>query len=159
MSALVWVAAPGGRGGDGAAGLRLRVAVIPRLDAGTLETAGMTAWPPAALGSGAVVAEFAADPRTAPTATLALQLTSVPDPALWAQFFPAAMPVHSPDADAPDARTLHVRSASADAGAAERVYGDVARTPLGADGGDAAAYTGAAATALAAHAISGPDAP
>lgn len=155
MNSLVWMTVPGGRADS--ATLRLAVVIVPQLTCPTLADAGLAQWPPEALATGTLVAEFAAGPDATLLGSVRLRLAGVADPALWTQFFPAAMRIDPPAARQHAGRPLHVRQASADAASSERIYHDV-MTVANQPGIDAGGVQAALSTALATHALAAPDA-
>ena len=161
MSDIVWIAVPDGRVADdaGAMALRLRVALVPRLDGGTLAASGLAQWPPLSLATGRIVAEFATSPQAALVSLVSVvpTLLSTFDATLWPQCFPATTPIDAPGD--PDARELRVRASSADGAAAQQIYAAAARgaSGVGLDGSGEAGYAAAVADALQAHPLQAPE--
>jgi hypothetical protein len=135
MSNSLWIAIPSGFEVDGAVlVLRVSVAIVPRLEEASIGESAMAVWPPAALDHGTIEVEFSDAPGGAVKSRSVAPVKSW-DRAHWQRLFPADLAIEPLPDTAGEARPLRVRSTSADAVAAERIFVTVAAAQVASNGG------------------------
>jgi len=147
MSTLVWVAIPQRVDADG--GLRLAIAVQPRLTGADVAASGMANWPPPALGATELAIDVAASPEAVPvTFPGAVQLAA--DGSLWPRLFEGTLRVDATLHAVPDERELVVARTASEARSVRQVFEAVSAVPIGPDGQGREAYAAAVNQAIAA---------
>lgn len=147
MSTIIWVAIPQRVDVDG--GLRLSVAVQPRLTGSDVAASGMGSWPPPELNDTNLAVDIAAAPdAVSKTVSGSVQLEA--DASIWSRVFKGTLRVESTLHAVPDERELVVARTASEARSVRQVFEAVSAVPIGPDGQGREAYDAAVNETIAA---------